>query len=105
MHQKSQQEITGISQGTPAPNSSSRPFRRLRARTHAAALAAISKLARPQQCDCGVGSSAHTPPAEMDPHRRLLHGVLETCARSRAGLGQILAPRTVFSHREPSKIG
>ena len=30
-----------ISQGTPAPNSSSHPFRRLRARTHAAALAAI----------------------------------------------------------------
>ena len=39
------------------------------------------------------------------PTDALLHGVLETCARSRAGLGQILAPRTVFSHREPSKIG
>ena len=33
-------------QGTPAPNSSSRPFRRLRARTHAAALAAIRIGAR-----------------------------------------------------------
>jgi hypothetical protein len=31
------QEITRNFQGTPAPNSSSRPFRRLRARTHAAA--------------------------------------------------------------------
>ena len=39
------------------------------------------------------------------PTDALLHGVQETCARSRAGLGQILAPRTVFSHREPSKIG
>jgi hypothetical protein len=44
--QKLQQEITRISQGTPAPNSSSRPFRRLRARTHAAALAAIRIGAR-----------------------------------------------------------
>jgi hypothetical protein len=39
------------------------------------------------------------------PADALLHGVQETCARSRAGLGQILAPRTVFSHREPFKIG
>ena len=44
--QKLQQENTRISQGTPAPNSSSRPFRRLRARTHAAALAAIRIGAR-----------------------------------------------------------
>ena len=44
--QKLQQEITRISQGTPAPNSSSRPFRRLRARTHAAALATIRIGAR-----------------------------------------------------------
>jgi hypothetical protein len=35
--QKLQHEIAGIFQGTPAPNSSSRPFRRLRARTHVAA--------------------------------------------------------------------
>ena len=35
----------------------------------------------------------------------LLYGVLETCARSCADLGQILTSRTVFAHREPAKIG
>jgi hypothetical protein len=48
------QEITGIFQGTPAPNSSSRPSRRLRARTHAAALAAIRIVRTPRglgQCE------------------------------------------------------
>ena len=35
----------------------------------------------------------------------LLHDVLETCARSRADLGQVLASRTVFSYREPAEIG
>jgi hypothetical protein len=35
----------------------------------------------------------------------LLHGVLETCARSRADLGQVLASRTVFSYREPAETG
>jgi hypothetical protein len=40
------------------------------------------------------------PPADA-----LLYGVLETCARPRADLRQVLSSRTVFSSREPAKIG
>jgi hypothetical protein len=40
------------------------------------------------------------PPADA-----LLYGVLETCARPRADLRQVLTSRTVFSYREPAKIG
>ena len=35
----------------------------------------------------------------------LLYGVLETCARSRANLRQILTSWSVFSYRPPAKIG
>ena len=35
----------------------------------------------------------------------LLYGVLETCARSRANLRQILTSWSVFSYRGPAKIG
>ena len=45
-------------------------------------------------------TSTTWPPADA-----LLYGVLGTCARLRAGLGQVLTSRTVFSYREPAKIG
>ena len=47
-------ENTRNNKGTPAPNSSSRPFRRLRARAHTATNGAYIQC-RPPQCDSWVG--------------------------------------------------
>jgi|EP01046_Picozoa_sp_COSAG06_P065663 hypothetical protein len=53
----------------------------------------------------GRGFYTHTSAPRWPPADALLYDVLETCARSRADLGQILTSRTVFSYREPAKIG
>ena len=53
----------------------------------------------------GRGFYTHTSAPRWPPADALLYGVLETYARSRADLGQILTSRTVFSYREPAKIG
>ena len=53
----------------------------------------------------GRGFCTHTSAPRWPLADALLYGVLETYARSRADLGQILTSRTVFSYREPAKIG
>ena len=53
----------------------------------------------------GRGFYTHTSAPRWPPADALLYGVLETYARSRADMGQVSTSRTVFSYREPAKIG
>ena len=53
----------------------------------------------------GRGFYTHTSAPRWPPADALLYDMLETYARSRADLGQILTSRAVFSYREPAKIG
>jgi hypothetical protein len=53
----------------------------------------------------GRGSYIHACGRRWGSADALLYGVLETCARSRTNLRQILTSWSVFSYRAPAKIG
>ena len=53
----------------------------------------------------GRGFCTHTSAPRWPAADALLYAVLETYARSRADMGQVSTSRTVFSYREPAKIG